>query len=207
MALLVSACTTNKDINVSPTKDIDDVVSPTVAPTDAPTDTVEDNNDNASEGLKKKISEFTEREKYMYENSNDTPIQDFTLPDFYGNDYTLSDYKGTIVILNFWAIGCPPCVNELPYFDEVGQKDGVQLITVAQKGVLGNEESSCKEFMTNFDALSLWDEKLDTMKLYPSQYYPHTYIIDRQGIVRFKINSVDKETLEELVKFCDEVYY
>lgn len=204
VALVFTSCT-NKDIDVKPTKDVTDI-KPTTTAAITPESNVDSDNVKDSENLKKKIEDFTEREKYLYENANDTPIQDFTLPDFDGTKHTLSDYKGSIVVLNFWAIGCPPCINELPDFNEVCKQDGVELITVAQKGVLGNNKDESGKFMEQFDAVGLWDEKLDTMNLYPSQYYPHSYIIDRQGIVRFATNALDKETLNELVTFCDEVY-
>ncbi len=156
--------------------------------------------------MKVDVSELTSRELDVIENANDIEMKDFILPDFEGETHNLSDYKGQIIILNFWAIGCPPCINELPDFNEVAKKDGVVLVTVAQKGVLGNEKEESYAFIKEFDTVALWDEELETMSIYPSQYYPHTYIIDRSGIVRFVINSASYELLDELVSFCDEKF-
>jgi len=52
-----------------------------------------------------------------YEVDNRAP--DFTLEDVYENGWTLSEFKGKIVIVNFWATWCDPCVEELPYFQEI----------------------------------------------------------------------------------------
>ncbi len=149
-------------------------------------------------------NEAIDRQQYLYDNMNTIEMIDFTLPDFDGIEHNLSDYKGKIIVLNFWAIGCPPCVNELPDFNEVCTQEGVQLITVAQKNILGNVKDKSGEYIKQFDAINLWDETGNTMQLYPSQYYPHSYIIDRQGIVRFVINSASYELLDELVTFCDD---
>jgi len=157
------------------------------------------------EDLKVKISEMNERELVLVGNLNDIEMLDFTLPDFEGTEHSLTDYKGQIIILNFWAIGCPPCINELPDFDKVAKKDGVVLITVAQKNILGNEREKSYEFIKQFDNVALWDENQATMNVYPSQYYPHSYIIDRSGTIRFVINSASYELLDELVTFCDEM--
>ncbi len=160
--------------------------------------------DEIKDDLKVDKSQLSERDWELIANINDVPMRDFTLPDFNGNEHSLSDYKGEVIILNFWAIGCPPCINELPDFNEVAKKEGVTLVTVAQKDVLGNVKAESGEFIKDFDTVALWDEDVSTMSLYPSQYYPHTYIIDRQGIIRFVINSASYELLDELVTFCDE---
>ncbi|MCK5130360.1 MAG: TlpA family protein disulfide reductase [Clostridiales bacterium] len=178
-----------------------DEITPTVTQESQPTNTQE-SQPTSDNNLKQSLSES---EQYLYDNMNDVEMRDFTLPDFNEELHTLSDYKGEIIVLNFWAIGCPPCVEELPDFEEVCKKEGVQLITVAQNTVLGNNKKESGDFISQFDSVALWDENKDTMSVYPSQYYPHTYIIDRKGIVRFAVNSMDYEQLNELVTFCDEI--
>jgi len=51
-----------------------------------------------------------------------------------GKDIDLSEFKGSLTVLNFWAIWCPPCRKELPYFDEIRAElggDGVQVVTIS----------------------------------------------------------------------------
>ena len=70
---------------------------------------------------------------------------DFTLVDQYGETHTLSDYKGKIVFLNFWATWCPPCRAEMPYIQELYEKYSQPDSDVAILGVafpnMGKETS------------------------------------------------------------------
>jgi peroxiredoxin len=195
LVFLLASCQTNNSENADKQED---------KTTQADTSSVEID-EGVLEDMKVDSSELSARELVLLNNINDVDMRDFTLPDFDGNEHSLSDYKGQIIILNFWAVGCPPCVNEMPDFNEVAKKEGVVLVTVAQKDILGNSKTESGEFISQYDTVALWDEDVSTMNIYPSQYYPHSYIIDGQGIIRFVINSADYELLSELVTFCDEV--
>ena len=64
---------------------------------------------------------------------------DFELVDQYGNTHKLSDYKGKVVFLNFWATWCPPCKMEMPNIEELYKeynynKGDVVILGVAQPG-------------------------------------------------------------------------
>ena len=57
----------------------------------------------------------------------DVRAKDFKLQDLQGKTVTLSSFKGKIVVLNFWASWCPPCVREMPHIDALYQKYGDQI--------------------------------------------------------------------------------
>jgi len=54
--------------------------------------------------------------------SENSPAVDFTLPDIKGKKYTLSSFKGNVVLLNFWATWCPPCRYEVPMLDRIQKR-------------------------------------------------------------------------------------
>ena len=63
------------------------------------------------------------------------PAPDFTLEDLDGEPFTLSDYRGEIVVLNFWATWCLPCLAEMPDFEALHQQfgnDGIRVVGISQ---------------------------------------------------------------------------
>ena len=54
--------------------------------------------------------------------SDDKPAPDFALEDLNGNMIKLSEYKGKVVVLNFWATWCPPCRVEMPWFEKLARE-------------------------------------------------------------------------------------
>ena len=67
--------------------------------------------------------------------SNETPVSneapDFTWPTLTGANITLSELKGTPVVLNFWSISCPYCRQQLPYLEDIAQQSGGEIKVVA----------------------------------------------------------------------------
>ena len=130
------------------------------------------------------------------------PAADFTLPSAQGGKpVKLSDYKGKVVILDFWATWCPPCRKEIPDFvslqKEFGPK-GLQVIGVAldQEGA-GVVKPFIAENHINYPI------GLDSKSEIPSLYggvrgIPTTFIIDRQGkIVKKFVGAEERKTFEE----------
>jgi thiol-disulfide isomerase/thioredoxin len=109
---------------------------------------------------------------------------DFTLPLLDGTRTTLSQYKGKVVFLNFWATWCGPCRSEMPSMEAVYQRlknRGFEILAVN----LGDSRSEVSAFMNeyklNFPAVL--DEKNITGNYYNVQAIPTTYIIDRRGLI------------------------
>lgn len=108
----------------------------------------------------------------------------FKLRDIDGKEYRLSDYRGKLVVLNFWATWCPPCREEMPSMNRAHKKlanDNVVILAVN----VGEDEDTIFEFTGNYpvDFPLLMDRSGEVIKQYPVMGLPTTYIISPTGIV------------------------
>lgn len=108
---------------------------------------------------------------------------DFTLPTMTGAEITLSELQGTPVVLNFWAIGCPPCRQELPYFDVVAKEYADKVTVVAVN--IGESVSEVKGFFGGSEVsfIVALDKNAQMTSSYATGYIPTTFLVDSQGIV------------------------
>jgi len=113
------------------------------------------------------------------------PAPDFTLPARGGTNLSLSQYKGQVVLINFWATWCGPCRQEMPLLDAMYKKYkgmGFTLIGVNvepdSKGAEKFLQATPVSFPVAFDAESR------VSKLYNVQGMPTTVIVDRKGNAR-----------------------
>ena len=105
----------------------------------------------------------------------------------------LNQFKGQVVVLNFWATWCPPCIEEMPSLVEMQQRMKTKGVTVLAVSV-DVDEGSYQRFLKdhNVNLLSVRDGDGKSNALYGTFKFPETYIIDRSGIVRRKfIGAVD----------------
>jgi peroxiredoxin len=118
---------------------------------------------------------------------------------------TLADYRGQVVVLNFWATWCPPCVEEMPSLVELQQRlkdKGVIVLAVS----LDADEAAYHKFLKDHgvNLITVRDPDLRSSTLYGTFKYPETYIIDRSGILRRKfigaVNWNDPEVMSFLEK-------
>ena len=141
--------------------------------------------------------------------SNDNTVQleignsiGMMAPDFtaklYNEDgsFTLSDYLGKKVIINFWATWCTPCIAELPHFDEF-QKNHPEVKIVALHSNLVTDD--VMKYLSNYDYEITFgiDETGEVIKSFGgSTMLPHTIVINENGVITY--NSVDSITYEKL---------
>lgn len=118
---------------------------------------------------------------------NRKPAADFTLRDANGSAVKLSDYRGKVVLLNFWATWCGPCTLEIPWFVEFEREYKTQGLAIV--GVSMDEEgwTAIKPYVAehkmNYRVL-LGDDSVS--QLYGGvDSLPTTFIIDRAGKVAF----------------------
>src|SRR5215813_5566755 len=106
---------------------------------------------------------------------------DFTVKDT-DRTVTLSELRGKIVVLNFWATWCPPCVDEMPSLVEMQQKMKDKGVTVLGVSVDVDEDKYHKFLKDhNVNLLTVRDPDQKSNNLYGTSKFPESYIIDRNG--------------------------
>lgn len=144
-------------------------------------------------------------------NEEDTkiPAIDFKLVDQYGNTHTISEYKGKVIFLNFWATWCPPCRMEMPdieaIYEEYEKNSGDVIILGVAAPNLGKEgsEEHIKNFLKDngYTYPVVFDQTGDILGQYSIQAFPTTFIIDKDGnLVSYVPGAVDKEFMKMLIE-------
>ena len=110
---------------------------------------------------------------------------DFTLSDLNGDEVQLSDYRGKVLLLNFWATWCPPCQQEIPMFIEVYEelKDEDFVILAVSIGE-GKEKVSGFVSEKGMTFPVLLDSSKDVARRYLVRAIPTSVVIDRDGVVQ-----------------------
>lgn len=117
--------------------------------------------------------------------SEDDTAPDFTLAQRNGPNLRLSEQRGDIVLLNFWASWCGPCRQELPAFEALYQKYagmGVNVLAVNVDDAPRKAEVLLNDIAVSFPVL--FDSSGDISELYQVAAMPTTVMIDRDGKVR-----------------------
>ena len=162
---------------------------------------------------KKNISNKTDKsENVKIQNGDSTKesarvmAKDFVVYDEDINEVKLSDYKGTPVVLNFWASWCPPCKSEMPSFNEMSKKyskDKVAILMVNLTDGQRETMSTAKQFIkdNNYNMKVLFDNKMNAANIYNISAIPRTIFIDKDGyIVKDESGAITKEELESQIK-------
>lgn len=152
----------------------------------------------------------------------DVAAKDFELEDLKGNKVKLSDYKGQIVFLNFWATWCPPCREEMPDMEEIHREygnRGVAILAVNSTSMQlrGGSDSKkarkqVEEFIEQngytFPVLLDSDDKvlIKYNDIVPITGIPITFMIDKEGQIRYARPGpfTSKEQIEAFIALLDD---
>lgn len=118
------------------------------------------------------------------------PVPDFAIRDVNGGVVRLSDFRGKILVLNFWATWCPPCRAEMPDFQEVfEQREAAgDFAILAVDKLVEDTEDAVRGFVEEFGLTFPvgFDETDEIFQRYGVRGLPSTFFIDREGILRQK---------------------
>jgi cytochrome c biogenesis protein CcmG, thiol:disulfide interchange protein DsbE len=130
------------------------------------------------------------------------PAPEFSLSDLAGKKLRLSDYRGHVVLLDFWATWCDPCKREIPHFVEMQNRygpQGLQVIGIS----MDDDEKLAREFQGQFKmnypvamgSTELADQYGGILGL------PITFVIDREGRIASRhVGATEAEVFEAEIK-------
>ena len=128
------------------------------------------------------------------------PAPDFELQGLDGESVSLSQLRGSPVMLNFWATWCPPCRDEMPYLQQIYEEwsdEGLMLLAID----IGESRAKVEQYMesNNLSLPVLLDTKSKVADKYGIRGIPTTFFIDGNGVIQEKIVGAfpNKEAIEK----------
>ena len=133
------------------------------------------------------------------------PARDFTLQDS-DRKVTLNQFRGQVVVLNFWATWCSPCQQELPSL--IAMQDRTRAKGVVVLGVsIDVDPDAYHRFLKvrNVNFLTVLDPEQKVATIYGTSGWPETYVIDREGVMRRKFIGPVDWTSPEVMDFLTKL--
>jgi peroxiredoxin len=132
---------------------------------------------------------------------------DFSLKDLSGRPVTLSSLRGKVVLLNFWATWCPPCISEMPVFNKLYREmrgRGLEVVAISAD----RSESYLRDYISkhSLDYKVLYDESRTVTKQYKVFSMPTTFLIDKQGVIMEKFYGEYDWTDQEIKKKIEKLF-
>jgi thiol-disulfide isomerase/thioredoxin len=145
-------------------------------------------------------SNFNSNNNDVDQNISGQVAKDFTVIDVNGKEVSLSDFKGKPVVVNFWASWCPPCKEEMPYFNELYKELGDEVQFMMVDLVDGSRETvdAAKAFIkeNGYEFPVYFDTDQEAAIAYGIYSIPTSIFIDAEGkIVRSITGSMTKTDL------------
>jgi thiol-disulfide isomerase/thioredoxin len=147
--------------------------------------------------------------EYKPQNPSSPKFPSFTLTDLSGNSVSLSDYRGKVVVLNFWASWCPPCRQEMPELqalhNEFSQGDNAVFLALNMVDGVRETKANAEKFLKDngYTFTNLIDERSSFSNRLGITSIPTTFILDRAGHVHDSI--LGATTKSRILKAVNEV--
>jgi peroxiredoxin len=127
---------------------------------------------------------------------------DFALENLSGEEVSLSDFRGEVVVLNFWATWCPPCRAEIPDLEATYQayrEDGLVVLGVSVEDPVSLVEPFVAEMGMTYPVVL--DKTGRVMKDYRAPGLPISLIVDREGVIRARhVGLLSAEQLDDYLE-------
>ena len=117
-------------------------------------------------------------------NETPRPISSVIFEDFSGKEINLKDYKGKLVIINFWATWCQPCKEEMPSLDKLYSDSSFKNLQIFAVNMENPNHAKTKKFFSDLKIKKLkifFDENLNFVKIFKLRGVPTTILINKNG--------------------------
>jgi len=136
----------------------------------------------------------------------DSPDLDFNLADLKDATHTLSEYRGKVVAVNFWASWCPPCIREMPSMQRLQNKLTDEAFVMLPVNV-GEKKNKVWKFvkLINFNVPTLLDPNSETFNAWDVSVLPTSFLLDKQGHIRYRVQGDLEWDSGEVVAVIEEL--
>ncbi len=116
----------------------------------------------------------------------------------------LAKLRGKVVVLNFWASWCAPCIEEMPSLVALQHElPQIQIVAVDSDEDFSQYQNYIVQH--HIDLMTVYDQKQASNALYGSFRFPETYIIDKRGVVRRKLIGAQEFTSPDFVSYLKKL--
>jgi len=124
--------------------------------------------------------------------------RNFSLKTLKGEMVSLEDFRGKVVIIDFWALFCGPCKKEIPQLEKIYRdfkSSDLVVLGITAPVMQEDEEKEVREYLENTGITFpvLWDKDSEVFSAYRVEAIPRTLLVDREGVVREDLTGLQAE--------------